>query len=261
MTDSTVQTSVDPASARPRKAGRRPKNPDGAPGISREMIIRCTLDLARKESLSEISMVRVARELGVAPGLVHYYMGSRDKLLSCVINEVFRERMQAMAELTGDWRRDVENIIGTMLEVTNHWPGLWTYVVTRNRSRLFQDVEAGETDHGLLFFDHLGRVLKEAGFPRSQAALMFYLLMLFVTSIGAERENRQAPNMHRDFIMNYVSRFDRHAVPGAAFLAEPFSKLQNETGYKTGLKLLLDGMEPWRKPPSASAAKRAKKAA
>jgi AcrR family transcriptional regulator len=229
-----------------RRPGRRPKSEDGTPAPSREAVIQCAVDLARKEPISEVSMVRVARELGVAAGLVHYYLGSRDDLLSAVINFAFKERVDALPEPSGDWRADLEGVARSALVVLARWPGLGAYLMTRNRFRLFQRVQPGETDYGLAYFDHIGQVLRSAGFPGAKAALVFHLLMLFITSIAVERENRQAPGMHEEFIVGYVSKFDRSTVPGAAFLAGPFGKIDNDTTFETGLRILLDGFEAWR---------------
>lgn len=245
MTAAKTPTQKDklPAARRP---GRRPRSDDGRPAPSREAVVQCALNIARNESLAEVSMVRVARDMGVAGGLVHYYAGSRDDLLSAVINVAFKERLEALPEPTGDWRADLEGIARATLEVTARWPGLGGYIMGRNRFRLFQRVESGETDYGLVWFDRIGQVLRDSGFAPPSAALVFHLMMLFVVTIAVERENRQAPGMHEDFIVNYVAQFDPASVPGAAFLVGPFAKIDNKTTFETGLRLLLDGFEGWR---------------
>jgi len=234
-----------------KRAGRRPKSADGAPALSRESVVQCAIELARREPLSDLSMVRVARELGVAPGLIHYYLGSRDDLLSRVINYAFKERVDALPRLTGDWRADLEGVARSAVEVTARWPGLGTYILTHNRFRLFQRVGPGETDFGLAFFDHIGRILKDAGFTSTQAALGYHLLMLFITSISAEVENRQAPGTHHDYIVGYVSRFDRTEVPGATYLVSSFAKLDTANTFEAGLRLVLDGFAAWLEPAEA----------
>jgi len=231
-----------------KRAGRRPKGADGTPALSRETVVQCAIELARREPLSDLSMVRVARELGVAPGLIHYYLGSRDDLLSRVINYAFKERVDALPPLTGRWRDDLEGVARSAVEVTARWPGLGTYILTHNRFRLFQRVGPGETDFGLAFFDHIGRVFRDAGFTNTQAALGYHLLMLFITSISAEVENRQAPGTHHDYIVGYVSRFDRNEVPGASYLVSSFAKLDTAQTFEAGLRLVLDGFETWLEP-------------
>ncbi|QBR01178.1 TetR/AcrR family transcriptional regulator [Paraburkholderia pallida] len=241
----------------PRRAGRRPKSDAPGADLSRDAVIRRAIELAQKESISEVSMVRVAREMGVAPGLVHYYVGSKDDLLSAVLNAAFKERVNALPPVTGDWRVDLEGVCRSVLKTLARWPGVANYIATQNRFRLFQRVQPGETDYGLAYFDHLGRILEHAGFNPAQAALAYDLTMMFVTSISVEIANRQAPGEHKDFIVGYVSQFDREDIPGATFLAEPFTKIDSEKRLDAGLKLMLDGFETWlANPPADTPARR-----
>jgi AcrR family transcriptional regulator len=242
---SAIKQSKEASTATPRRAGRRPKSDAPGADLSRDAVIRSAIELAQRESISEVSMVRVAREMGVAPGLVHYYLGSKDDLLSAVLNAAFKERVLALPPVTGDWRVDLEGVCRSTLETLARWPGVANYIATQNRFRLFQRVQPGETDYGLAYFDHLGRILKNAGFTPAQAALAFDLTMMFVTSISAEIANRQAPGEHKDFIVGYVSHFDRKDIPGATFLAEPFAKIDSERRLGAGLRLMLDGFETW----------------
>jgi len=235
----------------PRRAGRRPKN--GIPGhdLSREAVIECALKLARNASVAEVSMVRVAREMGVTPGLVHYYIGSKDDLLSTVLNAIFRERVLALPTVTGNWRVDLEGVCRSMLDTLAHWPGSAHYFAMHNRFRLFQRVPSSETDYGLAYFDHVGRILQHAGFTATQAALVYDLTMIFMTSISLEFTNRQAPDEHKEFISDYIAQFDRKAIPGADFLVAPFVKISHKKRFNAGLKLLLDGFASWLTPPSS----------
>jgi AcrR family transcriptional regulator len=234
----------------PRRAGRRPKSDAPGTDLSRDAFIRCAIELAQKESIAEVSMVRVAREMGVAPGLVHYYLGSKDDLLSAVLNAAFRERMQALPAVRGNWRIDLEGVCRATLKTLARWPGVAHYIATQNRFRLFQRVQPGETDYGLAYFDHLGRILEHGGFTPTQAALAYDLTMMFVTSISVEFANRQAPGEHKNFILGYVSQFDQASIPGAAFLVAPFAKIDSERRLDAGLALLLDGFETWLANPS-----------
>lgn len=72
-------------------------------------------------------------------------------------------------------------------------------------------------------------------------AMTHHLLLLFVTVIAAEQENRQSPQTHGDFISGYLARFTDDSYPGAAFLAAPFEALISPDTYETGVAILLDG--------------------
>ncbi|MCS8129852.1 TetR/AcrR family transcriptional regulator C-terminal domain-containing protein [Pseudomonas aeruginosa] len=232
----------------PRKrAGRRSK---GERDVSRELMIACAIEIAQRESLAEVSMVRVGKALGVAPGMVHYHLGSRDALVSTMLNTAFKERVQQLPPLTEDWRNDLEAFARSSLTTLERWPGMATYILTENKFRLFQRVQSGETDYGLAYFDHIGRILSQAGLPAPLAAMAYHLLLLFISVIAAEKENHQAPNAHGQFIGTYLSK-SAHKYPGACFLAEYFAKVDSSSTFDTGLTLLLDTFDAWRRKPAA----------
>ncbi|QIH08297.1 MULTISPECIES: TetR/AcrR family transcriptional regulator C-terminal domain-containing protein [unclassified Pseudomonas] len=233
------------AKAAPRKrSGRRPK---GDQDVSREAMINCAIGIAQGESLAEVSMVRIGKELGVAAGMVHYHLGNRDELISAVINAAFKERLQQLPPITGHWRQDIEAFAHSSLAILERWPGLATYILTENKFRLFQRVQPGEIDYGLAYFDHIGRILEQAALPQPFAAMAYHLLLLFISVIAAEKENHQAPQAHGDFISGYLAR-SAGDYPGAAFLGTHFVQVNSGNTFEAGLGLLLDGFETWRRP-------------
>lgn len=237
-----TKAATTPKAAPVKKVGRRPKS---GQDVSRDAMIECAVRIARSESLNEVSMVRIGKEIGVAAGMVHYHMGSRDDLISAVINAAFKERLERLPTPTGAWRHDLEQFALSSLETMGRWPGLATYILTENKFRLFQRVQPGETDYGLAYFDHMGRILMSMGVSGVMAAMIYHLLLLFVTVIAAEKENRQSPQTHGDFISGYLARFADDSYPGAAFLAAPFAALSSPDTYETGVAILLDGFGEW----------------
>lgn len=228
------------------KVGRRPKNSGASgPELSRDAVIQCAVTVARRESIDEVSIARLARELGVVTSLIHYYIGNRDDLLSIVINAAMKERFEALPPVTGAWRIDLKGVARCTLDTFARWPGLATYVGTHNRFRLFQRVQPGEIDYGLSYFDHVGQIFQQGGFTSSQAALAYHLLMLFVTSIAAESAHHQAPVAHKDFILGYVSGATSERTQGASFIVGPFAELDSSTTFEAGMELLLTGFEAW----------------
>ena len=233
-----------------RRPGRPTKNGNdqGTPGLSREGIIDYACTLAQNESCTEISMVRLGRELGVAPSLIHYYVGSLDDLLSAVINRAFMERALSFPPLTGRWRQDLETLLKLSYEIQLRWKGVTSYIATHNKHRLFQRVREGENDYGLVFFDRMGKILQRGGFSQKQAALAYHLLMLFVLAVANADVNHQQPATHRKYIMEHLGQFSKTDYGGAAFLADAFTKIDTKTTFEQGLRLLLNGFERWLAP-------------
>jgi len=238
-----------PASdAAPRKRGRPPRveSPiNGEATLSRATIIERAIALARETSLEQISMVQLARDFGVAPGLIHYYLGGRDKLISGVLNNYYRERLARIPALTGDWRADIETIARVSLTFAVENPGVSTYVASHNRFRLFQDVDSGETDFGAVFFNHVATAFMQGGFSAEQVALAYHLLAQFLVASSRAEASKQLPVYHRDFIRGRLDAMPADRYPGARYVAEAFSGLNTELAFEAGLRILLDGIAQW----------------
>lgn len=232
----------------PRRRGRPPRidSPIGAePEISRIAIVQHALELTKVMPLEEISMVRIAKDFGVAPGLIHYYLGGRDKLVSGVLNDYYRLRVSRLSELTGKWRPDVECIARTCFATAVENPGISTYIASHNRNRLFQDVEPGETDYGMEFFNRMTSAIMQGGFTAEKVALAYHLLAQYLLSTSMAEASRQLPAYHQAFIEDRLSSVSTNQYPGARFVSKAFSRLSSEVAFEEGLQILLDGIEKW----------------
>lgn len=232
---------------RQARAGRRPRTPggEGPASVTREQVLAHAMQLAQSESVEAITIARLARELGVTTSLIHYFVVSRDELLSAVFNRVLKLRAETYTPLTGRWREDLENQLLQTHQSQLQWKGVTTYVATHNRYRLFQRVGPGEVDYGLMFFDRLGRILKSAGLSQRHAALAYHLIMLFMTSVASAHVNRQEPVAHQSFLREHLGSFADDSLEGARFLMPEFSAISTAATLKEGMRLLLDGISAW----------------
>ncbi|AOY95344.1 TetR family transcriptional regulator [Cupriavidus sp. USMAA2-4] len=247
----------------PRRRGRPPKSdsPIGAePMLSRTAILQHAIALTRTMPLDQISMVQLAKDFGVAPGLIHYYLGGRDKLVSGVLNDYYRMRMSRTPALSGDWRGDVERIARLSFQVALENPGVSIYVASHNRFRLFQDVEPGETDYGMEFFNRMTSAIMQGGFSAEQVALAYHLIAQYLVSTSMAEASRQLPAYHQAFIEEKLSQVPAGQYPGARFVAKAFSRLSSETAFEEGLRITLDGIEAWRTAAAAPKKRKAKAA-
>lgn len=233
--------------ARPARKPGRPKldAPAGsiAPALSREQILDHATALARTEPLSEISMVGLARELGVAPGLIHYYIGSRDDLISGVVKRYFKERELRQQPLTGIWQEDLRRVAVLSFDLGLEYGGVMRYTMSHKRFRLFQKVSEGETDYGMLYLDRVAGILEGAGFSRGHAALCYHLLTQFVMSSCYAEVSRQLPAFHEHYILEQIAARPVEQLPGAHYIAEAFSTLDSAASFPQGLGLLIASFE------------------
>ena len=253
------------APAVPRKRGRPPRveSPiDAEAALSRAAILARAIALSRLMPLDQISMAQLAREFGVVPGLIHYYLGGRDALVSGVLNNYYRERLARMPALTGQWRADIETIARISLEVARENPGVSVYVATHNRFRLFQDVDPGETDYGAAFFNHVTLAFMQGGFTADAVALAYHLLAQFLVASNRAEAANQLPVQHREFILQRLESMPADDYPGARFVSHAFAGLDAERAFDVGLQILLDGIALWqpdqpqRRPAKQSASRR-----
>ncbi|MES2535254.1 MAG: TetR/AcrR family transcriptional regulator C-terminal domain-containing protein [Pseudomonadota bacterium] len=239
-----------PGVAPARRRGRPPKDTrseQAGNGLSRETIIERAVEIARSETLEELSMMRLAREFGVTPALIHYYVGNHDDLLSGVINRYFRERAEKFSSGAKNWRADIESIARTTYEVMSSYQGVASYIASHNRFRVFQNVAPGESDYGLIVFDRTADALRRAGLSPSQAGMAFHLLMQHIVACANAKVRRQLPASHRSFIHSRLVVLDPVTFPGATYIAEAFSEIDAETAFESGLVMLLDGLATWRR--------------
>src|SRR5579864_1680989 len=69
----------------------------------RGQIVRAAAAVLGRQGYAETSLKDVAREAGVAPGLLHYYFESKQELLLEVVVALERE-------MTRDWQSSVANV-------------------------------------------------------------------------------------------------------------------------------------------------------
>lgn len=236
------QPDVDPPVRRPRGRPRKPNAFAGDGGLTREAIIQKATELARAEPLDEISIVRLAQAFGVVPGLIRYHVGSRDDLLTGVLNLYFRERMASVPKITGDWRADVMAFARATMASMLRYPGIAQYIARHNRFRLFQKVDVGEVDYGLEFFNQFACVLMQGGLSRKAVAAGYHLLMLFLVASSNSEIGRMEPGRHEQFIKTRVEGLDKTRFRGALYMAKEFAQLDSHKTFEAGLSMLVDGI-------------------
>jgi AcrR family transcriptional regulator len=248
MTAGTKRKLEIPAEAPPRRRGRPPKTaaPIGAEAmLSRNVIIERASEMAKTIALDQVSMVQLAKEFGVAPGLIHYYLGSRDDLISGVLNAYYRRRLEALPALTGDWRSDIEIIARSSFALAREMPGVSLYVASHNRFRLFQSVAPGEIDYGMALFNHITSGFLQGGFSADRAALAYHLLAQYLLSSSISAAGRQSPAEHSSYLRGKFDAVSDDRYPAAKIVGAAFSGLNAERAFDEGLKLLLDGFDSW----------------
>ena len=229
---------------------RAPGRPSGATqaALSKDLIITNALDLCRRIPLQDLSIVRMARELGVTPALIHYYVGGRDALTTGVMNAYYREVVGALPAQTGNWQTDVGAAMRSIYDNDVKYGGIVAYVMSHNRYRVFQDVEDGETDYGVAFFDRVAACVRQAGMDAPSTAMFLHLLLQHVLASAYQQSSHQLPGDHHAFLLSRLQQLDPRERPNIHFVLKPFSSLDGDAAFDAGLGLLIEGMASARLP-------------
>ncbi len=246
----TSATRGKAAAGQPRRRGRPSKSEPAARGsggleISKQAIHQRAAEMARSEPLSEISIAALAKHFGVTTTLIHYYIGSRDALVSGIVNRYFQERVSRLRPLAGDWRADLESHARVTYECMCEHGGVLRYLMSHNRNRLFQQVQEGETDYGLVYLNRVAQIFERGGFTPAQAAMGYHLLAQYVMSAAYAAVNRQLPGQHAAFISARIEQAPANEYAGVHFFAKPFAHIDAEDAFSQGLQILLDGFKAW----------------
>lgn len=229
------------AVTQPSRRGRRAIKENNS--IDKAVIIRQALKLVKTTPLQELSVLRVARELNVAPGLIHYYLDGRNGLTSGVMNAFYREVLSEWPPSKGEWRNDVEAIFRRVYEGYVSYPGVAAYVVSNNRYRLKQLLDEGEEDYGLLLFERVVAVVCEVKYDSLHTALYAHLLMEFVASMAFSAVRHRFPEEHTQYLEDIFENLDPEKFPATHFVSKDFVKLNSKRAFDEGLRLLLDAIE------------------
>jgi AcrR family transcriptional regulator len=229
------------------------------PELARQEIIDKAVELAKSEPLSELSIIGLARQLGVTSAAVHYYVGSRDDLLSGVVNQFFKTRVDTLGELVGDWRTDIERHARHGYALMAEYGGVLRYVMSHNRFRLFQQVDKGQTDYGLVYLNRISKIFLDGGFNPEQAAMGYHLLAQYTMTAAYAKVSNQLPADHSKYILKQILGSSQENYGAAHAMAEPFVKVSADRAFEVGLEMLLDSLEQWRRPAKPSQSKRAAK--
>jgi AcrR family transcriptional regulator len=176
----------------PRAMTSRRARPAKAP-LSRELIVATALDLLSREGLPGLSLRKVAAALDTGAASLYVYVTNLGELQSLVLDHTLGEVLVA-SQHTGDWRRQVTDVLGTYFRTLCARPGLAQLAMTT--------VPVGP--NALRLTESLLGLLLESGMPGPTVAWAVDLLTLYVTGLAAEqslRDMQEDPLRHAEQVM------------------------------------------------------------
>ena len=105
--------------------GRRRGRPDSVDGSDiREGILEVAERLFATQGFAATSIREIAEQVDVTPAMVHYYFGSKKRLLRAVMEHALEPMTGAVAEIAGRGRISLNDLTGLMFRLMAAHPSL-----------------------------------------------------------------------------------------------------------------------------------------
>lgn len=231
---------VDLVWARPERRAQGQK-----PALTREQIVRATIEIADADGAQAISMRRIAAKLGVGTMSLYWHVSSKQDLLDLALDAIFGE-VAPPDRLSGDWRADLRAIAFLLRATLRRHPWLVSFIFGRPPlgPNGLRNIETG-----LSALDHLGL---DTTIALGILATVNTYVVGFVMNETAEEEVRRrsglteaewqvaiAPYVRRLIASNQFPHLER--VISATTQADA-EDLDNDASFAFGLDCLLDGI-------------------
>ena len=225
---------------RKRGPGRRPS---GSVELTSADIVARGLALSREVPLQDLSIVRLAGDLGVTPASVHYHLASRQALTDGIIRLFVREMNAQWPTPTGHWQEDLRAVATLIYRHYRSYPGIASYFAVQNRFALLVPAAGGEgSDDIFTFLERYFEAVRRVGLDDDQSAIYATLLIQFL-HMSAHRSAQHQWPAEQTGLRHLVTSLPPARYPNIAGLRRSYLDLGGETAFDAGLALLLAGIE------------------
>ena len=213
------------------KPARGPK-----PTLDLDRIARAGIELADAEGLADLSMQRVAGQLGVTKMALYRYVPGKAELLALLV-EVAIGPYPARPDQRAGWRAQLEYWARELLTVFQRHP--WALDVT-NGPRVMGPAELSWLEHAITALDGTGL----SGTERMDAAALLTSHVRSITQQGrsthpAEGSEAELGPILSELMHTHGERFPALAAVFASSAAQPEGQ---DLAWEFGLHRILDGL-------------------
>jgi AcrR family transcriptional regulator len=218
-----VTASKPPAASRPGPRSRL--------GLTRERILDAALDLLDREGWRQLTMRRLAEDLGVGTMTLYGYFRSKDELLDAVLDAAIEKLRPTVTGET--WREQIRQVMIAMYRFLMEHPGV---VEIRFNRPILTPGALKVTEAGM-------SLLRDGGFSADHAARAYRLLFIYTFGFAAFGPGKR-PESDRAETVAALSSLPRELYPALVDAASAASEsMADETLFERGLDFLLDGLE------------------
>jgi AcrR family transcriptional regulator len=227
----------------------RPVRSRGAsqPTLSREQIVRATVELLDAEGLGGLSMRRLGNRLGAGATSVYWYVANKDDLLELAVDEVMGE-IEVPDPAEHGWRAAAATLGRGMHSMVLRHPWIASLLGTRPTIG----------PHALRLSDRLIKILVAAGFTGADVLHASTLVMSHAFGSASRQvawqQTTAASGVTTSEVLESFDEYQRGIAgnypnydawwQANKELTADADKLQNDS-FEFGLQRLLDGLETW----------------
>lgn len=205
--------------------------------LSREDIIRATIEMLDRDGLEKLSMRRLAAELGTAATSALYWrVANKDDLLELTVDTVLADALVPADE--GDWRDQLTALAHAAYDVLAVHP--WASQLMASHAGLGPNYQA--------YAERMLSILKSAGFKgvyldAAVSAVFHYVVGAAVTDAAWSATVRRSRLTEAEWASAAGDQLGIGAGTLAAYLSREDSA-GPEARFQTGLRAILIGLRP-----------------
>lgn len=219
--------------------GRRPLS---SPKIDRTTILQRGLLLASSVPLQDLSVVRIASELGVTAASIRYHLRGRDALTAGIVNMFYRHLLANWPPRADDWRTNVSGVAELIYRSYLRYPGVAAYFAAENRFRILASAIRVDRETMALFMERYLSVIRQVGLDIERSTTYAVILLQLLHMAAHATARHQWPGEHK-LLEKHLRGLEPATFPNTVEMRDSYLSMEGETAFKAVLHLVLSGLE------------------
>lgn len=179
--------------------------------VTREKLMKATIDVLLKQGYGRLTTKEVARVAGVSNGALMHHFASKSELVvaaTAMVYEEAIERGQRAAQSVGADRKPIEGYISDCLNVYFDWPfiaALESIMVARTDPELMRQILPVMERYRTTCDGIWMKVFKRAGLPAARAKLVLNLTLNLVRGMAVNRLWRHDERHYQLYLKEWIA--------------------------------------------------------
>jgi TetR/AcrR family tetracycline transcriptional repressor len=210
---------------------RRRRSPGERAGLARGSVLLAARAVAERDGVSEMSMRRLADELGVAPNAIYSHFADKQALLDALADDLIAD--VAMPDIArGDWRDRMYELMDASRTLLLAHPALIPLLTSR----------PGRGPNAIRLGEVMLALLERGGIGGQAAVDAMRILIIYVFGFAAHEAPRRADAEPTGRIARNEEAFRSAALPHVRANASAMAQHPGHDTFIKGLRWLLDGI-------------------